>query len=202
VTSLQLIGASAAVSTVLLAAATRSRAVQRLDDGIERFAGTHRELATPFARFGTLPGERYVHPLLGALSAGAVLLLRPGGALVRALVPLAAASLGAIIAHHAVKLVYPRPRPAIALSRGKTEAAFPSGHTADATAVVLTSAYLLVREGILPPSVALPLAIAIAFVTGISRVALGWHWGTDVLGGWLAGLAVAAGCAMLYEGMR
>jgi len=197
--SLPLIGAGAAAATIALAAATRTPAVQRVDDAIERFAGTHRALATPFARIGTLPGERYIHPLLGALSAGAVLWLRPAGGAARALVPLAAASLGAIIAHHAVKFVYRRPRPAIALSRGKTEAAFPSGHTADATAVVLTSAWILVHEGLLPAGIAIPLAITIALVTGISRVALGWHWATDVLGGWMAGLSVSAMCALLYQ---
>lgn len=201
-TVLHVAAAVAAAGTVALAVATRWRRVQQLDDALEEFAGTHRELAVPFARIGTLPGERYVHPLIGALSAGVVLLARPNGAALRALVPLAGASLGAIIAHHAVKLVYRRPRPAIALSRGKTEAAFPSGHTADATAVVLTSAYLLVREGLLPPAVALALAVVIALVTGLSRVALGWHWGTDVLGGWLTGIAVAAECAVLYEGLR
>ena len=192
----------ATAGMVALAVATRWRRVQRVDDALERFAGAHRELAVPFARIGTLPGERYVHPLIGALSACAVLLARPHGGAMRALLPLAGASLGAILAHHAVKLVYRRPRPAIALSRGKTEPAFPSGHTADATAVVLTSAYLLVREGMLPPTVALPVAVLIALVTGLSRVALGWHWGTDVVGGWLTGIAVAAECAALYEGMR
>lgn len=200
--ALPLLATAAALATVVLAFATRWRAVQRLDDAIERFAETHRELSTPFARFGTLPGERYIHPAMGALTAGAVILLRRDGGAARALVPLGAASLGAIIAHHAVKLVYPRPRPAIALSRGKTEAAYPSGHTADATAVVLTAAHILVREGLLPPAVAVSLALAIALVTGISRVALGWHWGTDVVGGWLAGASVAAGCSLLYEGMR
>ena len=82
-------------------------------------------------------------------------------------------SLGAIVAHHAVKLVYRRPRPAIALSWGKTEPAFPSGHTADASAVLLTSAWIMVREGLLPPGIAWPVAVVVALVTGISRVALG-----------------------------
>lgn len=199
--TLRLASASAALATAALALATRRPAVQALDDALERLAGMHRELATPFARFGTLPGERYVHPMLGALSAAAVLLRRPDGPAERALVPLGAASLGAIIAHHAVKLVYRRERPAVALSRGKTEAAFPSGHTADATAVVLTAAWLLVREGLLPAPVAVPLAVAIAVVTGISRVALGWHWGSDVVGGWLTGVSVAAACCLVYERM-
>jgi len=199
---LHLAGALSASVTVALAAATRHARVQRLDDAMERFAATHRELSTPLARIGTLPGERYVHPLLGALSALAILVLRPQEAAWRALIPLAAASLGAIVAHHAVKFVYRRPRPAIALSWGKTEPAFPSGHTADATAVLLTSAWLMVREGLLPPGFAWPVAVVVSVVTGISRVALGWHWGSDVLGGWLTGIAVAAECALLYEGMR
>jgi len=199
---LHLAGVLSASVTVALAAATRHARVQRLDDAVERFAATHRELSTPLARIGTLPGERYVHPLLGALSALAIMVLGPQEAAWRALIPLAAASLGAIVAHHAVKFVYRRPRPAIALSWGKTEPAFPSGHTADATAVLLTSAWLMVREGLLPPAIAWPVAVVASFVTGISRVALGWHWGSDVVGGWLTGMAVAAGCAVLYEGMR
>lgn len=199
---LHLAGALAAAATAVLAAATRHASVQRLDDAMERFAATHRELSTPLARIGTLPGERYVHPLLGALSALAIMMLGPREAAWRALVVLAAASLGAIIAHHAVKFIYRRPRPAIALSWGKTEPAFPSGHTADATAVLLTSAWLMVREGLLPPAIAWPLAIVVSIVTGISRVALGWHWGSDVVGGWLTGIAVAAECTVLYERMR
>ena len=196
---LHLLGASAAAATTALAIATRFPVVQRLDDALEHWAGRHREITTPFARIGTLPGERFVHPLLGALSAAAVFLLAPPGAQWRGVVPLAAASLGAIVAHHAVKFVYRRPRPAIALSWGKTEPAFPSGHTADATAVLITSAWIMAREGILPPAVAWPVAIVVSLVTGISRVALGWHWGSDVVGGWLTGVAVAAGCCVMYE---
>jgi len=109
------------------------------------------------------------------------------------------ASLGAILAHHGVKLLYRRARPAIALSKNKLEPAFPSGHTADATAVLLTGAYLLAREGILPAMLFLPIALVLAFITGVSRVLLGWHWSSDVIGGWLTGLCVAAGCAGLYE---
>jgi membrane-associated phospholipid phosphatase len=190
-------GAAAAVA--VLALATRTRAVQRVDDALEKSVSARPPLVVRLAGIGTLPGERYVHPLIGAVTAAALLLARPEGSPLRVLLPLAFASLGAIVAHHAIKLVYRRPRPAIALGRNKTEPAFPSGHTADATAVVLTSAWLLVREGLLPPGMAIALAVILCLVTGMSRVALGWHWGTDVVGGWLTGIAVAAECIALYE---
>jgi undecaprenyl-diphosphatase len=202
VTSFPIIGAAAAVSTALLALATRSSRVQCLDDAIEKFAGRHRERILRVASIGTLLGENYAHPTMGAFFATLILALRPGGSPWRAIVPLGCASLGAILAHHGVKLFYRRPRPAIALSRNKLEPAFPSGHTADATAVLATAAYIIVREGIIAPGIMIPVAAFLAFVTGLSRVALGWHWGSDVVGGWLTGLAVAAGCAGLYELLR
>jgi undecaprenyl-diphosphatase len=189
----------AAAITALLAMATRSHAVQRLDDAIEELAGRHRERLLRMASVGTMLGENYVHPTVAAAFAALVLILRPGGSPWRALLPMGGASLGAILAHHGVKLFYRRARPAIALSRNKLEPAFPSGHTADATAVLLTGAYLLAREGILPAMILLPIALLLAFTTGVSRVALGWHWGSDVIGGWLTGLCVAAGCCGLYE---
>jgi membrane-associated phospholipid phosphatase len=185
-------------TTAVVALLTRADAVQRLDDAIERAVGRRRPRIAPLARIGTLPGENYVHPTIGAVVALAIL-RRRGGPVRRILVPMASASLGAIVAHHAVKVVYRRRRPEIALRRGKYEPAFPSGHTADATAVLATGAYLLVRERMLPREVAIPLAVALAAGTGASRVVLGWHWSSDVIGGWITGLGVAAECALAYE---
>jgi membrane-associated phospholipid phosphatase len=185
-------------ATAALALATRTRAVRRVDAEIERAVGRRRPRLVRAARIGTLPGENYMHPTMGALVT-LVILRRRGGVRRRIVVPMAAASLGAILAHHAVKVIYRRRRPEIALRGGKYEAAYPSGHTADATAVLATGAYLLVREELLPAMVVVPLAAALAASTGASRVALGWHWGSDVIGGWLTGLGVAAECARLYE---
>jgi membrane-associated phospholipid phosphatase len=197
--SLHSLAAAAAASVAALALATRWRAVQRLDDALEDRVSARPPLVVQLASIGTLPGERYIHPAIGAVSAAVILLARPGDSALRVMLPVAFASLGAIVAHHGVKLVYRRPRPALALSRDKIEPAFPSGHTADATAVVVTSAFMLVREGLLPPAVAISIAVVVCLVTGISRVALGWHWGTDVVGGWLTGLGVAAECVALYQ---
>jgi hypothetical protein len=195
------IALGAAGAMVAVAIATCSGTVQRLDDALEREMGRRRPRLARAARIASLPGESFMHPSIGAAACLVVLSLR-GGRRRRVLVPLASASLGAIAAHHAVKAVYRRSRPRIALRRGKTEPAFPSGHTADSTAVLLTAAYVLVREEILPAGIAAPLAVALAATTGASRVALGWHWGTDVLGGWLTGIGVAAMSTQLYDALR
>ncbi len=191
-------GLAAAAATIVVAVATRTRRVQQLDDALERAVGRVRPRLASAARVASLPGERFVHPSIGAAACLAVLACR-GGRRRRVLIPLASASLGAIVAHHAIKAVYRRPRPRIALRRGKMEAAYPSGHTADSTAVLLTVAYVLVREDLVPAGVALPAALTLSLATGASRVALGWHWGTDVMGGWLTGIAVAACSTTLYD---
>jgi membrane-associated phospholipid phosphatase len=80
-----------------------------------------------------------------------------------------------------------------------TSMAFPSGHSA--APVLVYGLALLVffgprphREDLLPvpsrlPSKALWGAAALAFLPGIGRLVWGVHWTTDVLGGWLLGIA-------------
>ncbi|MEP6729883.1 MAG: phosphatase PAP2 family protein [bacterium] len=188
----------ALVSLIALGMLTRMPAVQQLDDRLEEWVITHRARVHHIASIATLPGERLVHPTIAALTAATLLLAR-GGPPTRMLIPLASASLGGIITHHVVKFFYHRHRPAGALARAKTEAAFPSGHTTNATAVLATSAYMLVREGVVPLPVAIAVAVVIIALTGASRVALGWHWGTDVIGGWFGGIGVAALSCLIFE---
>jgi undecaprenyl-diphosphatase len=65
---------------------------------------------------------------------------------------------------------------------------FPSGHTAHATALALLVVFLVWGRRGWPITVIC--AVLFAALIGVSRVALLAHWPSDVVGGWLLGLAV------------
>ena len=66
--------------------------------------------------------------------------------------------------------------------------AYPSGHAANAVAFFLLAALMLATKR---PVLWRSLAVAVALLIGTSRVLLGVHWPSDVLGGWLWGAAFA-----------
>jgi membrane-associated phospholipid phosphatase len=81
----------------------------------------------------------------------------------------------------------------------KDEPSFPSGHTMETAAVALTTAYVLAREGSADGWIAAPAALALPLLSGAGRVFLDRHWTSDVAGGLLAGVSIAALCAAAYE---
>ena len=93
-----------------------------------------------------------------------------------------------------LKLAIGRPRPDLDLPFMPASASFPSGHSANSMAVFVAIALIAAP----PPwrRVALTVAIGASIVVGLTRVVLGVHWPTDVIGGWAWGL-LAVGLALL-----
>ncbi|WP_420718067.1 phosphatase PAP2 family protein [Streptomyces sp. H34-S4] len=80
---------------------------------------------------------------------------------------------------------------------------FPSGHamTATTSCAILLLVLLPVVPRMWRP---LPWALALVTVAGVgyTRVALGVHWVSDVVGGWLLGVAVVTATTLAFEAWR
>jgi membrane-associated phospholipid phosphatase len=83
-----------------------------------------------------------------------------------------------------------------------SEPSFPSGHALESAAVALTAAHVLVAERLVPPAAAVAMGLALPAVAGGGKLYRDRHWLTDVLGGWLAGGALAAAAVTAYERAR
>jgi membrane protein DedA with SNARE-associated domain/membrane-associated phospholipid phosphatase len=108
------------------------------------------------------------------------------------------------VAVHVTKGALERPRPTGSLVE-TGGAAYPSGHTAYATAWVAVAVALTRRLRLVTSGVLVFVAIGIAAVVGISRVYLRAHWWSDVAGGWGLGagsFALLAAIALVVEYIR
>ncbi|MDB4916100.1 MAG: phosphoesterase PA-phosphatase related [Gemmatimonadetes bacterium] len=109
-------------------------------------------------------------------------------------VPIVAAIVG-----QGFTMFFPQQTPPDATSSGAAhEASFPSGHTTGVTAEALSIAFVLQRERLASPAVIAAL-LAWPVVVGVSRIYRDRHWTSDILAGWMAGTAVAAGAALFHE---
>ncbi len=163
----------------------------------ERWPATGEWLARPFSWLGGWIGITIL------TAVGSIALLRQRAWL--DLCFLLTAVLGSQVTVALLKLWFDRPRPngdaAIAVP---SSSSFPSGHAA-AGAATLGAVALLAAER-LPSARARrwlwAAAVAVGLAVGLSRIALGVHYASDVLAGWCLGLAWLAGCLLVRDAIR
>ncbi len=95
---------------------------------------------------------------------------------------------------HVVKGYVARARPPWEHLAPANGYSFPSGHTLNSTASYGLLAVISWRSRLAMSArrVAVVVCVALPLLVGLSRIALGVHYPSDVLGGWLAGLAIVA----------
>ena len=112
---------------------------------------------------------------------------------------------GGALASSMLKQLFDRPRPdLVAHGQDVYTASFPSGHSMLSAVTFLTLGALLAgaQQERHMRAYVLALAILLTVAVGVSRVYLGVHWPTDVLGGWAAGAAWALACWALARQLR
>lgn len=103
------------------------------------------------------------------------------------------------------KVEFARARPAPALAESVVSGlSFPSGHTSMSAIVFLTIGALVAgtRARAVERAYIIASAALLTVVVGMSRIALGVHWATDVLGGWALGAAWAVVWLLVTEWLQ
>lgn len=98
-------------------------------------------------------------------------------------------SLGSWMVNHALKQVFQRARPEEFFKVQQGGLSYPSGHSMVSMSMFLTIAFLISRkqEGKIDPRLLYAAAILYIGIMGFSRLSLGVHWPTDILGGYAGG---------------
>lgn len=191
----------------LLAFAVRSsHAVVRLDRGVATWADTHAtSFTTQALKVVTFFGSSVGVILLVLVVFTFVRIRRNAPWSVAGF--LAAVVVGQNAIANLIKVVVDRARPDIHPLAGFSGPSFPSGHTAAAFACFGACAIVLGRGRSRTTQRAwLAVAMGLAAMVGASRVMLGVHWLTDVIGGaalglaWLAAVTVAFGGRLMRFG--
>ena len=192
----------AAIAFVLLAVhVAQNRTVpSALDVRVGHWALTHRHpgltvLAQTLTFFGSVPG------IIGAavLCAAWLWRIRHRGFLAVAFLVTEAVTAG-LVTLIKVIIARPRPNPADLIGMPAMDYAFPSGHTTNSAVVYVLFAVLVgltLRRG--RYFVVIPMIILALFI-GASRVYLGYHYATDVLGGWLLATGFIAAAMVVVLG--
>ncbi|HSP19502.1 MAG TPA: phosphatase PAP2 family protein [Myxococcaceae bacterium] len=200
---------AAAFLFVDLADDVREGQTQRMDEWVLRSLRTPGDLAVPIGP-AWLPGATRNLTALGSVPVLLLVVVAVAGFLAlarlwRNLLLVLGASGGGLLLMVALKRAFDRPRPTVVPPLMlESSASFPSGHAMMSAVVYLTLGVLVAqlcprwRERVYVVTV----AGALTVVIGLTRLYLGVHYPSDVLGGWSVGLAWALASAVAARGLR
>ncbi|MDQ2890961.1 MAG: phosphatase PAP2 family protein [Gemmatimonadota bacterium] len=185
-----------------LAETVQSGATLGFDDTVLRWMAAHQSaLATTAALELTALGTGTVVVMMTVVT-GMFLALTGQR---RPAILLVAATIGGLALNLVLKLHYHRPRPhIIPWATDVVSSSFPSGHAMNSVIVYGTIAYLAARLSTTRWLRAVTQLMAVIVVIGIcaSRVYLGVHYPSDVLGGAIVGAAWAVLCMSALEAVQ
>ena len=164
------------------------------DDAVRyRVYSIRSEKLTMFWKFITHSGDSEIVIMLGIVLLLVKSLRNKYG------VKFAIAALSSTAIYQGMKYIFQRPRPDIALRLIEESGySFPSGHSMNCLVSYGILAYLLLRyceNRKLAKLLSVGLGLIVILI-GLSRVYVGVHFPTDVIGGWSLGIAVLV--AMMY----
>lgn len=167
------------------------------DDAVRyRVYNMRSEKQTMFWKFITHSGDREIVIMLGIVLLLVKSLRNKYG------VKFAIVALSSTAIYQGMKYIFQRPRPDIALRLIEESGySFPSGHSMNCLVSYGILAYLLLRyceNRKLAKLLSIGLGLIIILI-GLSRVYVGVHFPTDVIGGWSLGIAVLVAIMYAFE---
>ncbi len=189
-----LIAATAGLAVfVLVAVFMRAGALDGLDTRVMDFFTTHhrRQPFTGIAQALDALGTWWLLTIIVAALLGG---LWWSGRMVQA-VYLGVSVAVALVLNPLLKLAFERPRPTVDALVAVSSAAFPSGHTTTTTTIATALSVIAWPTRWRWPAIAAATVLSLAM--GLSRLYLGVHWTSDVIGGWALGFTLAMGIRAL-----
>ena len=194
-----LVGIAGTVGFAKLAEVVREGYTQPFDDAVLRWLGAHHTplLTTIMTEVTPLGTGIVVLTVVGVTTAFLWHTEHKHSARM-----LLAATAGNILLNNILKLFFDRERPSIfEWGTHAASSSFPSGHAMSATVVYGTVAYLLARlqKHAWSRTITLLLAVIMIVLICLTRLYLGVHYPSDVLGGIIIGLAWSGFCMATLE---
>ena len=200
-------GAAAAAAFVALARAVSERDIATVDRKVEKKAAVPRrkrsrrvaEKISPVGKWWT-----YV-PFATATALWVLLAQAEDGEVIdnEARLAGAAAIVGTALSAAILNRTFEHllPQPPAPPGRPRQHPVFPSGHAFGTASVAIAAATVLMRESIASDAV-VPLACVVPLISSAARMMEEKHWLSDVVGGYLAAVALSAAPLTAYEMFR